>query len=72
MLRKPKTSEKAEALRKVPLFAPCTPAELNEIAGLAAEADCSCWPDFECTAERIGETIACPETAPTDTRGDVE
>jgi CRP/FNR family cyclic AMP-dependent transcriptional regulator len=37
MLRKLKTSDKAEALRKVPLFAPCTTAELEEIAGLSSE-----------------------------------
>ncbi len=39
MLRKLKTSDKAEALQKVPLFAACTPAELQEISGLSTDAD---------------------------------
>ena len=37
MLRKPKVSERAEALRGIPLFEPCTDEELSELARLVTE-----------------------------------
>lgn len=38
MLRKLKTSDKAEALKKIPLFAGCTQTELQQILGLVSES----------------------------------
>jgi len=37
VLRKLKTDEKVDALRQIPLFAPCTDGELKELSSLATE-----------------------------------